>query len=160
MTEVIDSFDRRLGQLMRERVAAMPLLERTARDVSVALAPMFTGLVCALLVRRRRAGIEAAAGALGAATAARALRDVIGRPRPGAREGGGFPSRHAAAAVAITQAVRRRHPVLGGAVGIAATAALMGRIVDGQHDPGDIVAGAALGWTCDRLVRAAGRVRG
>jgi membrane-associated phospholipid phosphatase len=154
------SFDRRLGQLVRERVAAVPRLDRAARDVSVALAPAFTGLVFALLVHRRRAGIEAAAGALGAATAARTLRDAIGRPRPGSRDGGGFPSRHAAAAVAITQAIRRRHPVLGGAVGLAAAAGLVARIVDGQHDPADIIAGAALGVTCDRLVRSAGRVRG
>jgi undecaprenyl-diphosphatase len=136
----------------------MPRVGRAARSGSVVLAPVFTGLVGGLLLDRRRAGVEAAAGALGAAAAARALRDVIARPRPGVRDGGGFPSRHAAAAVAITQAVRRRHRVLGAVVGAAATAGLIGRVVDGQHDPGDIIAGAALGWTCDRIVRAAGSV--
>lgn len=154
------SFDRRAGQRVRNGIARLPGGAAASRIASGALAPAFEALVAALLVRShaRRAGVEALVAGAGASLAARAARDAIARPRPGPRAEGGFPSRHAAAAVAIARAVARRHPGLRPWVAAAAAAGLVGRVATGQHDPGDIVAGAALGWSVDRLVaRNAGR---
>ncbi len=119
-----------------------------------ALAPAFEGLVAGLLVRRavRRSGIEALAAGVLAAGAARVARDRVARPRPGTRTEGGLPSRHAAAAVAITRVVSRRHPRLRPWLVAAVAAGLIGRVVTGDHDPADIAAGAALGWVSDRAV--------
>ena len=152
------SFDRMLGQAIRARVAALPGGVWAGRLAGDALAPAFQGLVAGMLARPalRRSGIEAlAAGAL-ASTAARVARDRIARPRPGARTEGALPSRHAAAAVAIARVVSRRHPGLRPWLAAAAGAGLVGRIVTGDHDPADIVAGAALGWAADRLIERVG----
>ncbi len=148
------SFDRRMGQRVRDGIAALPGGVTASRAASDALAPAFEALVAALLVRShaRRAGLEALVAGAGASLAARVARDAIARPRPGLRADGGFPSRHAAAAVAITGAVTRRYPGLRPWVAAAAAAGLVGRIATGQHDPGDILAGAVLGWSIDRLV--------
>jgi undecaprenyl-diphosphatase len=80
-----------------------------------------------------------------AATTARLLRDGIGRERPGQRDDGGFPSRHAAAATAISLAAGARQPVLGLGLGIVALVGSVGRIASAEHEPADIIAGAALG---------------
>ncbi|CAN0510605.1 unnamed protein product, partial [Phaeothamnion confervicola] len=93
----------------------------------------------------RRAGIEALCASVAAALAARALRDRLARPRPGAREGGGFPSRHAAASTAIATTISHRHPRLGHALGTAAALGMAARIATAEHDPADIGAGVALG---------------
>ena len=148
------SFDRRAGQRLRSGIAALPGGSAASRVASDALAPAFEALVAALLVRShaRRAGLDALVAGAGASLAARAARDAISRPRPGPRAEGGFPSRHAAAAVAIAGAVTRRHPRLRPWVATAAVAGLVGRVATGQHDPGDILAGAALGWCVERLV--------
>jgi undecaprenyl-diphosphatase len=148
------SFDRQVGQRVRNGIAAFPGGATASRVASDALAPAFEALVAALLVRShaRRAGLEALVAGAGASLAARVARDAIARPRPGPRADGGFPSRHAAAAVAIACTVTRRHPGLRPWVVAAAAAGLIGRVATGQHDPGDIVAGAALGWSADRIV--------
>lgn len=153
------SFDRRFGQAIRTRVGSLPGGLPAGRIAADVLAPAFQGVVAAMLVRprSRRAGVEAlAAGAL-AATAARLARDCIDRPRPGARGDAGFPSRHAAAAVAIAGAVGRRHPTLRPVLFGAAALGLTGRIVSGQHDPADIAAGtlvgAAAGWITRGVLR-------
>lgn len=151
------SFDRRFGQAIRARVSTVPGGVRAGRLAGDALAPAFRGLVAGMLVRPalRRSGSEAlAAGAL-AATAARLARDRIARPRPGTRTEGGLPSRHAAAAVAIARVAIRRHPRLRPWLVAAAGAGLVGRVVAGDHDPADIVAGAALGWASDWVVERA-----
>jgi len=154
-----ESFDRRFGRHLRGWAARVPGGPAAARAASEALAPGFEALVAALLVRAagRRAGAEALASGVGAALGARLLRDRIGRPRPGDRPDGGFPSRHAAAAVAIARAVGRRRPAMRPWLIAAAAAGLIGRVADGQHDPADIAAGALLGWSVDAAVgRAVG----
>lgn len=148
------SFDRQLGQRVRDAVSALPGGVAVSRIASESLAPAFEAMVAVLLVRSsvRRAGLEALVAGAGASLAARFARDAIARPRPGPRAEGGFPSRHAAAAVAIACAVARRHPTLRPVLVGAAAAGLCGRVAIGHHDPGDVVAGAALGWTVERLV--------
>lgn len=155
-----DSLDRRLGELVREWLEAVPGGTRTGILASEVMSPVFTAAVAGLMLTRRgrRAGIEAGVAAVVAAGCARLLRDGIGRPRPGPRAGGGFPSRHAAAGVAIARAVGRGHPVMGSFLAVAAAAGLAGRVVAGEHDPGDIVAGAALGWYVDAVVGGAARL--
>jgi membrane-associated phospholipid phosphatase len=115
-------------------------------------------MVVALLILRRgrrRTGLHALASGVAAAMAARALRDRVGRPRPGDRPDGGFPSRHAAAAAAIARAASRREPRLGRALAAAAALGLAGRVATAEHDPADIAAGAALGLAAERLVHSA-----
>ena len=150
----LGSFDRRLGQRVRDGLARVPGGPRVSRVASASLAPAFETLVVGLLARPRahRAGFEALLAGAGASTVARLARDAIGRPRPGSRADGGFPSRHAAAAVAITRAAARHHPRLRPWLAGAAFAGLAGRVADGQHDPSDIVAGVILGWSVDCLV--------
>ena len=133
-----------------------------AAALSGALAPAFRLLVAAMIVSRpgRRAGVEALAAALGAAGAARIIRDAVGRPRPGPRTDGGMPSRHAAAATAIARAVGRHHPGLAPLLVVAAGAGLAARVASAEHDPADIAAGVALGWAADRLVQLAAGTRG
>lgn len=111
------------------------------------MSPAFRIAVAALILRpsSRRAGIEALAAGVGAALAARALRDRLGRPRPGERTEGGFPSRHAAASAAIAGAVARRDRRLGGALALAAGLGGVARVATAEHEPGDIAAGVALG---------------
>ncbi len=136
------------------------MADRALREASSLLAPGFVAVVAGLLIRRRRTGVEALVGGVAAAAVARVTRDAIGRPRPGQRAEGGFPSRHAAAAVAIANATARRHRGLGAVLTLTAAAGLLGRVVDEHHDPADIVAGAAMGWSVDRLFGAASRWAG
>ncbi len=159
--EPSDSLDRRLGRTVREWLAAVPGGPRAATIASDALAPVFTAVVVGLLARPagRRAGLQAGIGAVAAAGLARVLRDGIGRPRPGDRADGGFPSRHAAASVAIARAVCRNRPRVGRVLGPAAMLGLAGRVATGEHDPGDILAGAALGWYVDAIVARLGGAR-
>lgn len=118
-----------------------------AGAVAAAMSPAFRLTVAALIVRRssRRTGLEALAAGVGAAVAARLLRDRLGRRRPGDRLEGGFPSRHAAAAAAIAGSVARRDRRVGGALAIAAGIGGAARVATAEHDPGDIAAGIALG---------------
>lgn len=150
----LDSFDRWLGQRVRDGLAALPGGTRASRVTSESLAPAFQALVAGLLTRpqARRAGLEALLAGAAASTVARLARDAIARPRPGTRSEGGFPSRHAAAAVAIAGAATRRHPRLRPWLVAATVAGLAGRVATGQHDPSDVAAGALLGWSVDRLV--------
>jgi membrane-associated phospholipid phosphatase len=149
-----DSLDRRFGRRLRVAVDRIPGGRGAACAASDALAPAFEALVVSLLMRPsgRRAGVEALASGFGAAAGALLLRDRIGRTRPGGRPDGAFPSRHAAAAVAIACAVGRRRPQLRPWLAAAAGAGLVGPVVDGQHDPADIAAGALLGWAVDAAV--------
>jgi undecaprenyl-diphosphatase len=146
--------DRRAGARLRRAVAAVPGGRRCARLAAGALSPGFR-LAVALMIARggsRRAGLEALAASVGAATAARLLRDRLARRRPGPRDDGGFPSRHAAAATAIARAAARHHAGLGRALAAAAAVGLLARVASADHDPADIAAGAALGLAADRTV--------
>lgn len=148
------SFDRRLGKAMRARADAVPGVSVTGRLFAESLAPLFQSLVTALIVRResRSVGVTALVAGTLAASVARVARDRIARPRPGARSEGGLPSRHAAAAVAITRVVGRRRPQLRPWLAVVTVAGLTGRVVTGQHDPADIASGAAVGWMSGWLV--------
>lgn len=118
------------------------------------MSPVFRIVVGALVVApaTRTTGLRALAAGAGASLAARALRDRLGRPRPGERADGGFPSRHAAAAVAIATAAGRRDPRIRAVLAGAAFTGLFARIVDAEHEPADIVVGAALGLATTRLL--------
>jgi membrane-associated phospholipid phosphatase len=148
------TLDRRAGHAFRAEVARRSGGPAAARAAAGALSPTFRGMVLFLLLapRTRPTGLRALGAGVGAGLAARALRDRLGRPRPGRRSEGGLPSRHAASAVAIVRAVGRGRPALGGVLLVAAVLGLAGRVASGEHDPGDIVAGAALGWGVDAVL--------
>lgn len=146
--------DRRLGAGVRRASAATPGGPGLARALAAAMSPAFRVAVAVMILRRptRVAGLRALAAGAGASLVARAVRDRLGRPRPGARSEGGFPSRHAAASVAIAVAAGRDHRRAGTALAVAAVAGLAARVADAEHEPADIVAGAAVGMLAARLV--------
>jgi undecaprenyl-diphosphatase len=139
--------DRRLGRAVRARARAHAPADAWAAAAAHVLSPAFRVLVAVMLLlpRTRATGVRAGAAGVIAALIARALRDRIDRRRPGVRAEGGFPSRHAAAAVAIAHATARRDARLGALLGTAALAGLSGRVICAEHEPADILAGAALG---------------
>lgn len=148
--------DRRLGQNFRARVAGVPGGSGMARVAAMALSPAFHFAVGAALMRpgSRAVGVRMLAAGAGAALVARELRDRIGRPRPGDREDGGFPSRHAAAATAITLTAAGRRPLTALLLAAIGAVGLLGRIGSGQHEPADIAAGALLGALSAYIVAA------
>jgi membrane-associated phospholipid phosphatase len=152
----LDRLDRRLGAAARLRLRRVPGGRAGAWLAANALGPSFRTLVAWLLLTagRRRTGVEALAGSAAASWGARWLRERLGRPRPGARPEGGLPSRHAAAAVAIARAVGRGDRRAGRALGAAAALGLAGRVGCAEHDPADVLAGAAFGWAVAGLVAA------
>jgi membrane-associated phospholipid phosphatase len=156
----VASIDRELGARVRIAAGRVPGARRLGAVAGDGLAPAFQALVVGLLLRPggRRAGLEALAAAGAASTIARAARDALGRPRPGPRADGGFPSRHAAAAVAIARAVGRRHPSLRPWLAVVATVGLAGRVVAAEHDPADLLAGAVIGWSVDGIVHRVGGI--
>lgn len=143
----VTEIDRRLGAAVRRAAARPPGGTWAARLAAHALSPGFRAVVAAMIARRatRPAGVRALAAGVAAAMTARALRDRVGRTRPGARTEGGFPSRHAAAAAAIAGTVARRHARLGRALAVCAAVGLAGRVAVAEHEPADIAAGAGLG---------------
>jgi membrane-associated phospholipid phosphatase len=151
---LLTRIDRRAGAGLRRAIAALPGGREAARLAAGALSPAFRVAVAVMIARAgsRRAGLEALAASVGAATAARLLRDRLARRRPGRRNDGGFPSRHAAAATAIARAAARHHAGLGRALAAAAALGLVARVASAEHDPADIAAGAALGLAVDRTV--------
>lgn len=145
--------DRILGESIRVGVTRAGGAPAAAAAAST-LGPAFRILVGASLLRSstRRFGLVALASSVVAAATARALRDAIGRPRPRGRAGGSLPSRHAAAASAIAAAARGNSPH-SSAVAAAAASGLAGRVVTGDHDPADILAGVALGGAVAWMAR-------
>ncbi|MGD9571198.1 MAG: phosphatase PAP2 family protein [Thermoleophilia bacterium] len=139
--------DRRLGAGVRRAAAATPGAQATATALAETMSPAFRIVVGALIVvpATRATGVRALAAGAGASLVARALRDRLGRPRPGARTEGGFPSRHAAASAAIAATVGAGLPRAGGALTAAAAAGLLARVATAEHEPADILAGVALG---------------
>ena len=152
----LTGMDRRAGTALRSMVARTPGGPRAARIAASGLSPGFRVLVAAMIAGRstRRLGVEAGAAAVVAAVAARLLRDRLGRPRPGSRPEGGFPSRHAAAAMAIGRAVARRQPGAGAVVLGAALVGMAARVATAEHDPADVVAGAGLGLAAEGALAA------
>ncbi len=120
------------------------------------MAPAFELLVATLIANRttRGTGLRTGASAVAGALTAKALRDGIGRPRPGERTDGGFPSRHAAAAAAIVTSIGQVHPRAGRAATVAAGAGMLGRVARADHDPADILAGVAVGVATARVLGA------
>ena len=143
----LSQLDRRLGAAIRRAIEAVPHGARVSTLVAATMSPAFRVAVALMVADRahRRSGLESLGAAVGAAITARLLRDRLGRRRPGSREEGGFPSRHAAAATAIAATVSRRHRRLGRSLTIAAALGMAARIATAEHDPADIAAGAALG---------------
>jgi membrane-associated phospholipid phosphatase len=157
----LSRIDRRLGARVRGTVEGVPCGARAAAVVASGMSPGFRVAVGLLVAGRDRrgTGLRALAAGVAAAVAARLLRDRLGRRRPGERQDGGFPSRHAAAAAAIAATVWRREPAIGRGLAVAAAAGGLARVATAEHEPADIVAGAALGlgvagavaWAADRV---------
>ncbi len=139
--------DRRLGAEVRRATGAVPGAPAAASVLARTMSPAFRVAVAAMIVApaTRRAGVRALAAGAVASLVARALRDHLGRPRPGARPDGGFPSRHAAAAGGIAMAASRAHPAIGAGLAAAGAAGLAARVATAEHEPADIAAGLALG---------------
>ena len=151
----LSRIDRRLGARIRRAVAGVPGGPPAAEALASGLSPAFRLVVAGLVARRahRASGLRALAAGVGAATAARLLRDRLGRRRPGPRAEGGFPSRHAAAATAIAVTVIGRERGLGRLLLGAAALGGVARVATAEHEPADIVAGAALGILASGAVR-------
>ncbi len=90
------------------------------------------------------------------------LKRSIRRPRPRERlpdlrppyadpDGFSLPSGHAAAAVAVAVALSAGHFPLAGLYLVFAALVCLGRVVLGAHYPGDVLAGAAIGWFAGSL---------
>lgn len=160
-TSVILAADRRAGRMVRDRVGTVPGGHETARLAADGMAPAFQvlALVLMLIPGSRMLGVRATlAGAL-AGLLGRVARDAIDRPRPGDRQEGGFPSRHAASSAAITVVVLRERPVLGALAAIFGATGLVARVAAADHEPLDVVAGAGLGAAVGRLMRRRRRRR-
>ena len=78
--------DRRAGRALRAATATRPGLERPLTLTARGLSPAFRLAVAALIAApgTRATGLRALAAGVVAAMLARALRDAIGRRRPGA----------------------------------------------------------------------------
>jgi undecaprenyl-diphosphatase len=144
-----------------------------------ALSPVLVGLaVIGLWFCSRPGGLSggklACASALASAAAVLAVNQAIStmwsRPRPSDAHPGdtvlhfvapsadpSFPSDHAAAAFAIAFAVLFIHRRAGYGFLIAASAVGLSRVLVGLHYPGDVLAGAAVGfvvaWVVTRVLR-------
>jgi undecaprenyl-diphosphatase len=143
----LSRLDRRLGDALRRVAAAVPGGLAAAAIVAGVMSPAFRLAVAAMILRRRTrgTGVRCLAAGVAAGVAARLLRDRLGRPRPGGRAEGGFPSRHAAAATAIATAASPGAPRVARVLAGAAVVGLTARVAAAEHDPADIAAGAALG---------------
>jgi membrane-associated phospholipid phosphatase len=162
VTSAILAADRRTGALLRDRVASVPGGHEYARLAADVMAPAFQGLVLALIVLpgSRVLGVRAGAAGAMAGLLARVARDAIDRPRPGTRTEGGFPSRHAASATAITLVVAREKRVLGALAMALSSAGLVARVGAADHEPLDVAAGAGVGAVVARIMRRRRRRRG
>lgn len=155
MTRVILAADRRAGSAVRNRVASVPGGHEYTRLAADAMAPAFQGLVLALIVLpgARVLGVRAALAGTAAGLLARVARDAVDRPRPGSRTEGGFPSRHAASATAITLVIARDKPLLGAVALTSGGLGMLARVGAADHDPLDIAAGAGVGAAVARIMR-------
>jgi undecaprenyl-diphosphatase len=151
---LLTRMDRRAGARLRRAADTLPGGREAAAMAAAVMSPAFRVAVAVMIARRgsRRAGLEALAAGVAAATAARLLRDRLARRRPGPRAEGGFPSRHAAAAAAIAETAGRHHPALGRALAAVAGVGMVARVASAEHEPADVAAGAALGIAAARAL--------
>lgn len=161
MTGIIDAVsraDRRAGTALRGVVRGIPGGTAAASAAAAAMAPVFQGLVAVLVMSpgTRSTGARAAIAGGVAACIARVARDAMRRGRPGPRSDGGLPSRHAAAATAISVTIARNHPVIGAVAGLAVAVGLIARVGSADHDPLDIITGIGLGWAVADATRRRG----
>ena len=159
LQETLDRLDRALGARLRDRLARR---SRAARALAIggdALSPLYRVVVVVLILWRptRARGVRALVSAVCAAVIAKRMREAIARPRPGLRAGGGLPSRHAAAAVAVTGIIAQRRRGLGLPTAAITAIGLVGRVSSGDHEPADILAGAVLGGLVASVVGRLGR---
>lgn len=148
---------------MRAMVGGSPRLADAAELAAAGMAPAFQLLIGAVIGRRRSrgTGLVALASAATASLLALALRERLERPRPGPRPEGGMPSRHSAAAAAIATALATRRSPLAIPAWAGLIAGGWARVVTGDHEPGDIAAGAFLGMAVGgALARLAGLLVG
>ena len=152
----LTGFERDLFRLVNDLPAVLgPFLVVVMQGGNVVAGPLAAS--AALLTRSRRMAFDLAVAGPVAWFAAKAVKGVVERPRPGgllddvlrygSSDGLGFISGHTAVAAALATAAapylsRRWRRVLWAAawaVGIA-------RVYEGAHLPLDIVGGAAAGW--------------
>jgi membrane-associated phospholipid phosphatase len=160
VSDVLSRRDRQAGAALRRTVARSPALVRAARIIAGAMSPGFRTVVVGLVATRRTrgTGLVALAASVASALIAKVLRDRLGRARPGARTEAGFPSRHSAASVAIAVVVSERHPMAGQVLGVAAIVGMAARVATAEHEPGDVLCGAAVGGAvATAIARAAFR---
>lgn len=131
----------------------------------VGAVPLATGI--AALARRRRLAVDLAAGGLGAWLAAKAVKLLFHRARPGAilgdvvlrgvaEAGHGFVSGHAAVAAALaTVAAGHTSRRTRRAAWVGVWLVALARVFVGAHLPLDVLGGAALGWAVGGIVHLA-----
>ena len=166
-----------MGLVVEHRTPSLTWLARSVEVVGdspwVLGALAVVGLAAVVALRAWRAGAAAVLAVVVATVAARVLKDVVERPRPGADlavlplEGWAMPSTHAARTAALTLAVlvvahvsasggRRWRWVVAAVVGVNVLVGVL-MVYLGAHWPTDVVAGwvlgAGVGWAAGRLLR-------
>jgi glycosyltransferase 2 family protein len=155
----LSTFETNLFRLINDLPAAIgPYLDVIMQAGNVVAAPILAVVAMVALRRRNwRMGFDIATAGIVAWFAAKFVKDLIQRPRPGgllddvarfgSTEGLGFVSGHTAVAAALAcaaapylpRSARRAVWAVPWIVGLA-------RIYFGAHLPLDIIGGAALGW--------------
>jgi len=159
-------FEADLFRLVNDLPAGLSVpLEAVMQAGWLGAVPLAAG--AALVARRRRLAVDLAAGGLGAWVAAKGVKAVFHRGRPGAllpdvvlravdEAGHGFVSGHAAVAAALATVAaghvdrRVRRAAWAGVWAVA-----VARVYVGAHLPLDVVGGAALGWAIGGIIHLA-----
>lgn len=150
-----------LGLLVVAVLLTPPRVERYGDTIQIALP------VLALLCEANTgSGGEFLARYAAMFTIAHGTKIILGETGMNRRPAGGgegFPSAHTATAVlgasSLVQGCLRNQPVAQGIVLLAAGFVGGSRIDAGKHDIWQVMAGALLGWGCDRALRRPSRRR-